>query len=662
MSDLMRPISDTLARQRAIRARCVHPTGTFVPFPKEAIEQSIPERFEQQVRRNPDRIAVKSRSQHLTYEELNRAANRVAHAILEHRGEGQEPVPLLLHRETPFLVAILGVLKAGKIQVPLAPSLPRDRLAWILEDLPASLIVTNNENFALARELAGERCRVINVDALDSRLSTENPGLSISPDAYAQIFYTSGSTGRPKGVVQNHRNLLYQIMEMTNASHTCAEDRKASLASGQWTYGALLTGAAVYPFDVKKEGVAAVADWILQEGITTIAVVASTFRGFVSTLTGKERFPSLRLLALGSEPVYKSDVELYKKHFADDCVLAHAIGATETGIYRQYLIDKETEITDSILPVGYAVQGTEVLLLDDDGQPVGPDQIGEIAVKSRHFPIGYWRQPERTAAVFLPALDDPGVRIYRTGDLGRMLPDGCLFHLGRKDFQVKIRGYRVETAEVEQALLDLDAVKEAAVVGREDFPGDQRLVAYFVPSAARVLTVTELRRVLAAKLPDYMVPSAFVVLDALPLTGSGKVDRRALPAPGRARPDLETTFVEPRTPVEEVLAKIWGNLLALDTVGIHDGFFELGGHSLLATQLLSRTREAFQVEVPLRAFFEAPTVAGLAETLVRHEPAPGRMAAIARLRQKIEAMSAEEIAGMLEAEKKARGIAAEAKP
>jgi acyl-coenzyme A synthetase/AMP-(fatty) acid ligase/acyl carrier protein len=542
------------------------------------------------------------------------------------------------------------VLKAGKIRVPLAPSFPRDRLAAILDDLPASLIVTNDENLALAKELAGYGRAVINVDALDARLTADNPGLSISPDAYADIFYTSGSTGQPKGVVQNHRNLLHAIMEKTNAFHLCGQDRVSFLGVGRWAiYRALLNGAAVYPVDVNQEGLAPLAAWLRQEEITMLTAVASTFRQFVSTLTGGETFPHLRLIISGAEALNKRDVELYKKHFAEDCILVHSLSSTETGNYRYHLIDNETQITGSLVPVGYAVEGTEVLLLDDDGQPVGFDQIGEIAVKSRFFPMGYWRQPERTAAAFLLDPEDRDARIYRTGDLGRMLPDGCLFHLGRKDFQVKIRGYRVEVAEVEQALLDLDAVKETVVVGREDLPGDQRLVAYLVPSGACVPTVTELRRVLAVKLPDYMVPSAFVMLDALPLTGTGKVDRRALPPPGRTRPALEAEFVAPCTPLEETLAGIWGDLVALDAVGIHDNFFDLGGDSLLATQLLSRTRETFQVEVPLRAFFDAPTVAGLAETLVRYEPAPGRTAAVARLCQQIDAMSEEEIDGMLQA-------------
>jgi len=249
---------------------------------------------------------------------------------------------------------------------------------------------------------------------------------------------------------------------------------------------------------------------------------------------------------------------------------------------------------------------------------VGSGDIGEIAVKSCYLSPGYWRRPDLTELAFLPDPEGGSERIYRTGDLGRMLPDGLLQHLGRKDFQVKVRGYRVEISEIELILLDFPAVKEAVVVAREDRPGDQRLVAYLVQNQQSVPTVSGLRRFLNEKLPEYMIPSAFVLLDALPLTPNGKVNRLALPPPGNARPEMDNPFVAPGTPIEVELAKMWAEVLSLDEVGIHDNFFDLGGHSLLATQVISRVINTFKVELPIKSLFESPTVADMAVVITEN--------------------------------------------
>ncbi len=303
----------------------------------------------------------------------------------------------------------------------------------------------------------------------------------------------------------------------------------------------------------------------------------------------------------------------------------NSLGATETLTFRWNLIDRETPFSGTNVPVGYAVDDMEVLLLDDAGKEIGFDQIGEIAVKSRYLSPGYWRKPELTAAAFSSAPGEGGKRIYRTGDLGRMLWDGSLEHLGRKDFQVKIRGRRVETAEIELALLRLEAIKEAVVTAREYARGDLRIVAYIVPRTRPRPTVDALRRALRERLPDAMIPSAFVLLDALPLTSNGKVDRRALPVPDQARPPLGNPFVEPRDEIERALAKIWSQILRIERVGVHDDFFDLGGDSLLATQIISRVRDVFRVEVQPRTLFDAPTVAGIGEVIRR----AGKDAAIA---------------------------------
>ena len=596
-------------------------TNAFIRFEEEETEQSIPQRFEQQVSRYPDRLAVKTKNHQLSYAALNKVANRVARSLLVHRGEGAESIALLLEHDVSMIAAILGVLKAGKVYVPLDPSFPFARNAYILEDSQAGLIMTNNENRSLAESLSENKHYLVNLDEVDATLSDENVNLPMSADNLANIIYTSGSTGQPKGVVQNHRNLLNVAMRYTNGLQIGAEDRLTLLQSYSVAgsvsnmLGTLLNGATLFPFNVKEEGLIELADLLIEEEITVYHSVPSVFRQFANTLSGKEKFPRLRLVRLGGEPVSAEDVQLYKRYFPSDSIFVNSYGASEAASVLRYCVDKNTEISGAVVPVGYPLEDIEILLLDDEGAAVGSNHIGEIAIKSRYMSPGYWRKPDLTRATFITDPQDEGERIYRTGDLGYLQPDGCLVVTGRNDFRVKIRGFRIEVAEIELAMRGLSKVKEAAVVAHEDQRGEKQLVAYVVPEPEQVPTTSELRDFLKDKLPDYMVPSAFVMLGALPLTPNGKLDRLALPAPDLARPELDTDYVAPRNAIEEQLVGIWVEVLGVTRVGVHDDFFELGGHSLRATQLVSRVREVFQVELPLLSLFEEPTIAGLAERI-----------------------------------------------
>ncbi|MFC1713743.1 amino acid adenylation domain-containing protein [Candidatus Poribacteria bacterium] len=638
-----------LIQQKSIRARCVHPTGDFIEFRKEEIEQSIPERFEKQARIHPHKAAVRIGSDSLTYDELNKAANRVARVILAQSGNNQTPVLLLLDHSILTVAAMLGILKAGTFYVPLDPAFPRARLIYMLEDSQADLVLTNSENLSLAEEITQNSCQLVNIDDVDSNIPGDNPGIYVSPDDLAYIIYTSGSTGQPKGVMQPHRNVLHYIMTYTNAFHICAEDRLTALYSPssfgtiRSVFGALLNGATTFPFDIRKRGLTRMADWLAREEITLYHSVATVFRHFVGSLTGEEQFPRLRVIRLGGEPVYKRDVELYKKHFSEDCILVNGLSSTETGSMRKYFIDKETIITDARVPVGYPVENKEVLLLGDDGGKVGHKRYGEIAVKSRYTATGYWRKQEITRKAFLPDPEGGNERIYRTGDLGRMFPDGRLVHMGRSDFQIKIRGYRIEPAEIEMALLDLCEIKEAVVLAVDNLSDDQRLVAYIVPSGQSIPTATQLRRELAQKLPDYMIPSAFVIMDSLPLVANGKVNLQALPAPGTERPELDTPFAAPRTPAEMEVAGIWSDVLGLDEVGIHDSFFDLGGHSLLATQIISRVIDMFQVVVPMRSLFQSPTVADMAMIIGQNQTSKAERGGVNRILAELETLLDEQV-------------------
>jgi amino acid adenylation domain-containing protein len=603
--------------EQGMRGVRIKPANSFVEFTREEIDQSIARRFEQQVRKYSHRVAVKSGGQTVTYGELNRLANRIAHTVLSQQSEKEGPVALLIEQGVMMIAAILGVLKTGKIYVPLDPSYPSTRTSRILADSEAELIITNSRNVSLAKALDQKGLSCINIDRVDAAVSSENLALPISPEAYANILYTSGSTGLPKGVVQTHRNLLHDVRHYTNTLAISSADRMTLLyscsvhGSVRGIFGALLNGASLYPLSIRDEGLDGLADLLINEEITIYHSVPTIFRYFAMTLRGDERLPSLRVIRFGGDRVLAKDIELCRKHFSSDCIICTGLGTSETAHVTQYLIDNGKTIPGGVIPVGYPVEDMEILLLDEMGKEVDFGIVGELAVRSPYLFPGYWLNPALSEKAFLADPSGEKLRIYRTGDLGRRHSDGCIDLVGRTDFQIKIRGFRVEVAEIEAVLLELDCVRETVVHAWEDGTGENRLAAYIVPRRKERPTLGDLRDFLKKRLPDTMIPDSFIILDALPLTPNGKIDRKALPAPESGRADMEESFVSPRTPIEEMLAGIWCDVLGLKKVGIHDNFFELGGHSLLATQVMSRLRNVFHVEIPLRSLFENPTIAGL---------------------------------------------------
>jgi amino acid adenylation domain-containing protein len=613
---------------RSIPDRQPGPRNPFARFGKDEIEQSIPSRFEQQVEKYPDQIAVKTRHRELTYAALNGLANRLGRAILVQRGQRNEPVGLLVEHDEVAIVAMLGILKAGKAYVPLDRYLPPARIDCILEDAEVGLIFTDNENHSLisarVTSLSNNNVAILNTDEIDFGLSGENLDPRPSPDSIAHIFYTSGSSGRPKGVVSDHRTVLHNTMNYTNAFHICLEDRQSMLLplSGSSTptdiYCAVLNGARVCPWDFKKDGLVGLADGLAEEGITILHLGPTSFRHFVKSLDD-EGFPKVRLVDLAGEVIYRTDVELFTKRFSEDCFLVNRLGSTETYTYRVFFAGRGTWIDGNTVPAGYAVADKEVLLLDPSGRELDFNQMGEITVRSRYMALGYWRRPELTEAAFIPDPTGGPERIYLTGDLGVMRPDGCLEYVGRKDFQLKIRGYRVEVSEVEVTLLDHPGVNEAVVVGRDHPDGDKVLVAYVLLDRQMATAVSELRGFVSDRLPDYMVPADFIVLQAMPLTPNGKIDHSALPAPEVAAGEPPCAPGRARTPVEEAPVAIWSELLGVTEIGAHDNFFDLGGHSLLAARVIVRILDTFRVELPSTSIFERSTIAELAEAIDKRE-------------------------------------------
>ena len=583
----------------------------------------------------------------VTYGALDAMADRVAHCILKRRGTEAEPVPLLFDKGLDQIASILGVLKAGKFFALLDPSTPAARGADILKELQADVLLTDRQNIDRAGNVAGKNGSVISSESIRSSPAVAAPRLAIEPTAIADIRYTSGSTGRPKGVIQSHRNVLHQISLYTNSFKICPEDRIAVLTANAGNtitsiFLALLNGAVLLPFDVQKKGVKELVHWLLAEKISFTMMSSPLFRSVCESLTGVEKFPELRMIRLASEGAYRADVDLYRRHFPPTCVLANALASNETHLLTMFFLDHITEITGDDLPVGYPVEDKEIILRDDTGQAVGYDQIGEIVVRSKYLSPGYWRRPDLTKTTLKPDPEDPEKRLYFTGDLGLMRADGCLVHKGRKDFRIKVRGYGVDLVEVENTLVSHPAVREAVVVPRPNERGESDLVGYFTSDSGPEISISELRRYLVERLPDFMIPSVFVMLDVIPLTSNGKVDRKALPAPDRSRPHLDTAYVAPRSSIEQKLVEIWAVVLSLSQVGIHDNFFELGGHSLAATRIVARIIKHFQLEIPVQSLFSCPTVAEMARIVTEHQGRQLGDEGLENMLSKIESLSDEE--------------------
>ncbi len=612
-----------------MRSPLVMPDGAdYVPFEKAEVEGSVGARFRKVAQRFPDRAAVRDAGRVTTYAELAGSAGRIASGILARLGTKPGPVALMCEPGAPLFAAMLGALEAGRFYVPLDPGLPAARLEAILRTLDAAAIVAGDAWIELARRLAGPGT-VLPVAELDAGPAAQGAAARVLPDDLAYVLFTSGSTGAPKGVMQSHRNVLHNALKLARGLAIHAEDRLTLLSSPSFgasvssIYGALLTGASVCPYALAGDGLRRLPEFLTRERITILHAVPSVFRCFSWTLDGREDLSALRVVKLGGEAVFASDFDLYRNRFPRRCVFHVGLGATEMHVIRQWFADHDTPWPGAS-PLGHAVDETEVVLLDDAGRPAREE--GEIAVLARTLAVGYWKDPEQTAAAFLPVPGRPGVRMYRTGDLGRLLPDGCLLYAGRKGSRLKIRGHRVEVGEVEGLLLGIAGIREAVVdaVGRAE---SLRLVAWIVREDRSLPSIDEIRDAMSSALPAYMVPGAFVFLDRLPRTASGKVDRKALPdpladPPPSGPPGGTGSVGAADRPAEAAVAGVFAQALGRGRVGVGEDFFELGGDSLSAVEVLVTLSERSGIELSAADLLEAPTPAALAERIALRGPLP----------------------------------------
>jgi acyl-coenzyme A synthetase/AMP-(fatty) acid ligase/acyl carrier protein len=401
-------------------------------------------------------------------------------------------------------------------------------------------------------------------------------------------------------------------------------------------YQSLLNGASLHPFDIKSEGITRILPWLREEQITIFHSTPLVFRQLAESLSNHIHLSALRLINLSGAPVSKLEIDLYRKHFPATTVFEISIGATETHTFASFIVDQNFSLPDNGVPVGYPRPGREVVILDATGNTVEPGQTGEIAVRSRYLNLPFPRQSSTTRDS-----KSASAQVYLTGDLGRMMSDGFLIHVGRKDFVTKIRGFRVSVVEIETALMEHSGVMEAAVVPWDSIEGEKQLVAYVVPRKQSILTVRAIANFLRTKLPIYAIPSTFVFLDSIPQT-NGKLDRRSLPRPERVRSNLGNAYVSATNATEQQLIAVWEDVLDIRPIGIHDRFFDLGGHSLAASRVVARVIQTFNVELPVKSLFDAPTVAEMATVITQNLAKLASDAELEQMLREVEAMTEEE--------------------
>ena len=589
--------------------------ATAHPLP----EATLPELFEVQVARAPQAIALVFGEESLSYGELNARANRLAHYLIG-LGVGRESlVGIALERSTQMVVALLGVLKAGGAYLPLDPDYPPQRVQLMLADSGTKLLLTTaGRQRALGHSSEVE---VILLDQLwptlaaDSQTRVDNPALLEGSTRLAYVMYTSGSTGIPKGIAVSQRAVIHLVHNtdyVTLGPKDCiAQVANASFDAATFEiWGALLNGASLVIMSRETTlSPTAFAGALKEQRINTLFLTTALFNRMARE--APHAFSGLRDLLFGGEAVDPQWVRQVLAHAAPARLL-HVYGPTENTTFSTWHLVGSVREGASTVPIGLPINSARAYVLDAGLEPVPLGVSGELYVAGAGLARGYLKRPALTAERFVAdPHGPPGTRMYRTGDLARWRDDGTLEFLGRADQQVKIRGFRIEPGEIEAALRAQPGVAQAAVIAREDAPGGKQMVAYVVPAAGAAPETTALRRRLSERLPDYMVPAHLVLLDSLPLTVNGKLDRRALPAPERR----SEHYRAPRTRAEEVLCGLFAEVLKLERVGIEDNFFALGGHSLLATRLVSRVRAALGVELAIRTLFEAPTVERLARNL-----------------------------------------------
>lgn len=592
-------------------------TQTFETFKQEDVESTIGQRFEAQVEKYPNQLALCFGDQRLTYKRLNNWVNQLAHHLIKVSQKSEKAVALLFNMGEDMVVSMLAVTKTGKFYIPIDPTYPIDRIKYTLEDSGATILLTNYETIGLAQRLKSEMEHLTLIDVGDTIMdgvTSDNPTRTEDKSDLAYLLYTSGTTGNPKGVIQSHRNVLHFIRVYTNALHLSDQDRLTLLsnycfdASVMDIYGALLNGATLYPFNLKQQGLSNFRQLLTEQEITVYHSTPSVFRSAFESQVDRTELEKIRLVVMGGEAVRPQDYQLFTEQFHKDAVFVNGLGPTESTVTLQNFIGNDNGLVLDKVPVGFPVTHTEVLIQGRD-RKAAVLQEGEIIYKSDYLALGYWNNREATEKAFLSSLNGISGRFYRSGDMGRLRPGGSIEFLGRIDRQIKVNGYRVELGEIENQLLTHVSVKQ--VVATIDEKAEQ-IIAYYTTNDHQ--EISDLMEYAAEKVAAFMIPKFFIHLKVMPLTTNGKLDKKALP-----KPELEPTKAEWDTisKTSRKLMDIWSGVLQVEeaVIGPENAFFDVGGDSLKLLQLNDRINQAFGVDLEVTELFRYPTILGMADLI-----------------------------------------------
>lgn len=603
------------------------------------------ERFEAQVRETPENVAVVYGAQFLSYRELDRRANQLARRLRSLGVVPEAPVGVCMERSVELVIAVLGILKAGGVYVPLDPANPRERLSYIVNETRPHVLLAQHRLLECLPEVSAitlcldtnwSTISVESADSIENLISSENLGF---------LIYTSGSTGEPKAVMLVHRPRESQTSHEHDLYQLAPNDRHILKSSISFTlllrelFWPLLTGARLI---ISPPGTESDMDYLLdliaKHQISIITVTPSTLRAILAQ-SRLERCDSLRHIVCFGEALTPDLESLYFTKLSAQLSLYYGATEAPSATHREC----RSFATQTITELGRTLPGVQLHLLNESLESVPEGICGEIYLGGR-LARGYYNRPDLTAEKFMPHpfSREPGVRLYKTGDLGRLLPGGSIEFVGRVDDLVKVRGFRIEPGEIAKTIRQHPEIDDAFVLAVDADSDRSRILAYAVPKATSTISTADLRSFVRSKLPDYMVPARFVLLDALPVSRSGKIDRNALPNSGRSRPELDTPLVTPRTSLEKELEQIWRDVLELDQIGMDDNFIELGGDSLAATRIISRVIATFQMQIPLRSLFQSLTIAEMARVISQHEINKLDQDNLAKILDELESLGEEE--------------------
>ncbi len=581
-----------------------------IPFPESALNQSIIHRFEYIASKFGTKNALVTEQGEFTYNHLLQLSLPLRSFLQKTTVPGQ-PVALLLPQGHLFISGMLGCLAAANPYCPIDSKYPLQRIQLMLEVVNPIFMIACKETADLAHQVCGDRVEVVLIE--DLKQTTAAP-IRADADSFAYLLFTSGSTGRPKAVLDCHRNILHNVLRQSNSFFFTSDDCQSLLYTSGVYGGArdifcsTLNGATLCHYDIEKNGYGNVGDWLEKSKVTIYCSVSTIFRYAAQSIVREAQVKNIRIIKLGGEASRKSDIDIFKKYFSKSCIFYTGLASTETGTACQYPVYSDSKVESALLPLGRPVTDMRILIRGDDGQFLTRGETGEIVVESRYLSLGYFQNDEQTALKFI---NEDGKRYYRTGDLGKIDSDGCLWHCGRGDSQIKIRGNRIELGEVEAAFLSQSEVADVVVMARKDGQGEDHLVTYVVAKVGRVLDQLSLRKKIEQAVPSFMVPTKIIVMPTFVRTVNGKIDRGGLPDP----------FVEEvllpclKTNSDSRAGAIWKKVLKVDAIDPHENFFSMGGHSLHLAQLLSEVQKSYGFRIAMAEFLRDPTLASL-ESLI----------------------------------------------